>query len=565
MEVLSGSYATVETLVDANPETGVYIIQEDGHVYSWTKNAENAVDLGVYQAVSIEDGDVSLKKLSSALQNSYNYNCADLNFSTNYIRNKYLNTSLNEVDNTATSYYKIPVNYGETYFIDIYIRTPQIFPSGSLLYAFANANNVVIESFLTDTEQVRFTKTLYVPKGAAYLYINTATGENVNINGSYILKINNYSNKEKIGINSLDANLKNLFNEVYTDVSDSMSLFCDKGYFNNNAFIVQNDDYEIYELDVKPGDKLKLDVYEFYANSAVFLSTKDSIQTQKIDNVDYNYNQIVEVLDDENVYTGDTTLNITVPDYCYKIYINKAVNHNVVVKKVTEFEINNANDPFNPLNGKYIIFTGDSICYGAGERPEIENWEQTGWVRRIKEYNPLTNVKGFGVGGSTITKREGRTDSVLERLNTMLNNAADADYIIIQGGVNDAYANIPLGDITEGFKNEFDEYTFSGALESVFDFCTKNWLGKITGFIVTFKVPSASSLEGEKFYNYMQRAIEICKKWSIPYCDLFNNSNLNYYIDTVKNNYSKDNDGLHPNTAGYDIISPKINKWLKSI
>lgn len=64
MEVLSGSYATVETLVNANPETGVYIVQEDGHVYSWTKNAENAIDLGVYQATEVDD--FSIKNINLA-------------------------------------------------------------------------------------------------------------------------------------------------------------------------------------------------------------------------------------------------------------------------------------------------------------------------------------------------------------------------------------------------------------------------------------------------------------------------------------------------------------------
>lgn len=46
-----GSYATVSTLVSANPETGVYVIKENGHIYSWTKNGSKAIDLGLYQVV----------------------------------------------------------------------------------------------------------------------------------------------------------------------------------------------------------------------------------------------------------------------------------------------------------------------------------------------------------------------------------------------------------------------------------------------------------------------------------------------------------------------------------
>lgn len=132
--------------------------------------------------------------------------------------------------------------------------------------------------------------------------------------------------------------------------------------------------------------------------------------------------------------------------------------------------------------------------------------------------------------------------------------------------MNDAYkhATIPLGTITNGYESAYDEYTFSGALESLLKMAQQNWPGKKIGFIVTFKVPSAGSSNGETFYNYMQRAKEICKKWSVPYVDLFNESNLNYYLEDIKTNFSS-GDGLHPNTAGYDVIYPKIREWIKSL
>ena len=49
-----GTYATTAALVNANPETGVYIITNNGHIYSWTKNDSTPIDLGVYQAASFE-------------------------------------------------------------------------------------------------------------------------------------------------------------------------------------------------------------------------------------------------------------------------------------------------------------------------------------------------------------------------------------------------------------------------------------------------------------------------------------------------------------------------------
>ena len=46
-----GVYASINALKTANPDTGVYIVSADGHIYSWTKNStSDPVDLGVYQA-----------------------------------------------------------------------------------------------------------------------------------------------------------------------------------------------------------------------------------------------------------------------------------------------------------------------------------------------------------------------------------------------------------------------------------------------------------------------------------------------------------------------------------
>ena len=68
----------------ANPETGVYIVQEDGHVYSWTKNSENAIDLGVYQAIKLSEESVNYNNLSQILKNISNIRIPILNIVNNH-------------------------------------------------------------------------------------------------------------------------------------------------------------------------------------------------------------------------------------------------------------------------------------------------------------------------------------------------------------------------------------------------------------------------------------------------------------------------------------------------
>lgn len=228
-------------------------------------------------------------------------------------------------------------------------------------------------------------------------------------------------------------------------------------------------------------------------------------------------------------------------------------------------EIENIVKNINPVtifDNKVILFTGDSICYGANWRPTVEDYSNTGWRKIIQENYPKSITYGYGVGGTTISKRSGRTDSILERMTKMFSEHPEADYIIIEGGVNDAYniTDCPIGTISTGYTAELNENTFAGALESIFKYAQINWIGKKIGYIVTFKVPSA--MGQFKFNEYMDIAKQICEKWSVPYCDLYNGSNLNYYIQEVSDAYGG---GLHPNEAGYRIITNKIEKWMETL
>ena len=214
------------------------------------------------------------------------------------------------------------------------------------------------------------------------------------------------------------------------------------------------------------------------------------------------------------------------------------------------------------LDGKTLLFTGDSIIMGLIDNGDGTYGEPHGWAEILQENNPLSTVKNYGVGGTTIAKKEGSTDSILERLERMYSEYPNADYCIIEGGVNDCYAGVPMGEITAGYNDSFDEYSFCGALESLFKQAILKWKGKKLGYIVTFKVPSA---DYANFGLYMQKAKEICEKWSIPYIDLYNQSGMEYHIEEIAAAYSYGGGGLHPNVAGYELTMDKIENFIKSI
>lgn len=70
-----GAYTTVSALETDNPDTGVYIVSADGHIYSWTKDGDSAIDLGVYQATGTSDNSIIISMLNSTINgNVYHYN-----------------------------------------------------------------------------------------------------------------------------------------------------------------------------------------------------------------------------------------------------------------------------------------------------------------------------------------------------------------------------------------------------------------------------------------------------------------------------------------------------------
>lgn len=216
----------------------------------------------------------------------------------------------------------------------------------------------------------------------------------------------------------------------------------------------------------------------------------------------------------------------------------------------------------NPLAEKTILFTGDSVCAAYIDNGDGTYGKQYGWAEIIKENNPSIIMKNYGQGGTTVAVKGDSNDSILERLNTMYSEYPNADYIIVEGGVNDCYQpdKIKLGTITQGYNDALDTSTFCGAFESLLKNAILKWKGKKIGYIALFKVPTATN-----FKDYMDKAKLICEKWSIPYIDLYNQSGLEFNVDEIKALYSYGNGGLHPNVEGYKIITPKIESWIKSL
>lgn len=213
------------------------------------------------------------------------------------------------------------------------------------------------------------------------------------------------------------------------------------------------------------------------------------------------------------------------------------------------------------FDSKKLLFAGDSICYGANWRPAVEDWSTTGWRKIIQENNPNALTYGYASGGWRIARVSGDTKSILNKVDDMIADHPDADYIILQGGVNDAWnTEITQGAITSGFNDVYDEYTFCGAMESMLRKAILAWKGKKIMFITTHKIPTAQP----KMDAYMLLAKQICDKWGIKCLDLYHEIGTSVALSEINVLYMQDGDYTHPNEAFYRAYyAPKTEAAMK--
>lgn len=556
LSVENGNPLVANNIEEMTDTSKIYVNTSDGNWYYYNTETSSWTIGGIYQTIELANGSVSYNKLNNELQNSLESNSIPTNYLP--VKNKFIEENGNIVDLENYSYFEINVEPLST----LYINTHYDFGSygqNAIVYCFKNNNELIYKVTKNDISSEiinnRITKIIDIPYNVNKLLINTTLGNE----DSYILKVDKYL-PFNISKNQLDEKLQNMFENIYEIVTPSL--------FYNGALIDRNkqwqniEGYSIYQLNVDPNSEYEITIKQVYNNPIVFFGNPNLMNNKTIDNISYNYDGLADYILSETSGNNFIEHKFITPKYCNKIYINSDNNEEFTIKKVKTYKVI-TEEVKSPLSDKKILFTGDSIC--AASTPGVK-----GWWRLIQENNPSSRVYNYGVDGATIAiSEQNPTKNVISYIQTMYEEHSNADYIIIQGGVNDFWnSTIELGEFlpNDNFNGEtpYNTNTFSGALEWIFNYCLNNFGGKKVGYIVTPKINAGS----RNFYQYMDRAKEICKKWSIPYVDLFNNSDLNYFVTSQKQNYSittvtPSGDGTHPNLAGYEIITPIIENWLK--
>ena len=219
-------------------------------------------------------------------------------------------------------------------------------------------------------------------------------------------------------------------------------------------------------------------------------------------------------------------------------------------------------DPMEVLKGKKALFCGDSIVMASTYDKDHQWW---GWAGRIKEYYGLKSYKNAGVDGASVSNCRSNNQIISQ---VQGNKNTKYDFVILEGGTNDAWDVVNVGRMiakpaSETAVADFDLSTFCGGLENLLYYAKKNYPDATIGYIITTQMNNTVGCVSE-MRRYVEATKAICEKWGVPYLDTYNDSTFIKEYQPIK---KKDNtpDGIHPNSAGYEIYTRYIAQFMADI
>ena len=216
----------------------------------------------------------------------------------------------------------------------------------------------------------------------------------------------------------------------------------------------------------------------------------------------------------------------------------------------------------SPLKEQSVLFAGDSITYAGNS-----------WASVIGTQYRMDWTNG-GIGGATVSDSKNK----IIRHQLMANADRNYDYVIMQGGINDAMAEVAIGTVSPSFNPaDFDKNTYIGGLENLFYYAYENFPGAKLGYIITYATPNSKFggyTAGDATKAYYEQAKKACEKWGISYIDLYSGStedgkSYSYDILQVDQNaanfINNDAQEIHLSSAGYALICPYLADWMESL
>ena len=236
-----------------------------------------------------------------------------------------------------------------------------------------------------------------------------------------------------------------------------------------------------------------------------------------------------------------------IPNNCAKFYLNSRSYYQYSAIQ----KISGADKMISPLSGKKCFFFGDSIIHGHLAGISFADYIQNETGLHIKKY---------ARNGASMYETEIYTQIVNADSNT-------PDFVIFDGLINDAFASVSntdlIGTISDSYNvSDFASGTFCGEFEKVCHLLKTKYVGTNIIYLLCHKINGITESHQNTLVNL---AIDICKKWAIPFVDIYNGGGLNSFVNILKTTYTYE--GTHPNELGYRTyyVNPIKNKMIDFI
>lgn len=511
-------------------QTKVYLLTTDDKWYYY--NGTTWTPGGDYNTQAIADGSIDILKFDDNLKNSYDM-IYDEPFELEDGFAGYVNVVNGQIDIVSTTsykYYVIDLTLGSIY---NYVGMSRYSARGLVV---ADTNGNVI--------------------------LNT-TGNEIN---NLTFKVNQSGLKAYVG-EQIFANDNTSTNYDFTQYTASNLL---RELKSINSKVIISDDVEfVEELNSKAIFKGTTDEQLTMRNnqSATYNVVVYAIKKGETYSITYTDRYLVKgcvITDDkylvlysatESQYPTSATITYTATSDGF-VFLNKLTSESSTftptIKKVISSIDVDTTGLYSIISDKTIAYDGDSIT-----QSRINQGNQSNGGAFPKLIADLTSsfYVNNATGGATLSYKSGASGRCISR--SLTNLPSNADMYIFSGGINDYWDSRPFGTLSSSYADAVDDTTIIGALEQIFRYALSNFVGKPILFVITHKVSNPYNLiNGKTQFDLHDALVSVCKHYSIPYYDAFDESGLNGWNTEQKNAYLDSNasgtpDGTHPNETGY--------------
>ena len=186
--------------------------------------------------------------------------------------------------------------------------------------------------------------------------------------------------------------------------------------------------------------------------------------------------------------------------------------------------------------------------------------------RALKNYHDYIsekegfNVVNCGVSGTGYMRTKENNTAFYQRVNTI---PTDSDIVTIFGSGNDLSLIDSLGLPTDTTTD-----TICGCINETIKLIFKRLPGVKLGIISPCPWGSyPTNVNDNAMMKYSKAMEEVCKRWGVPYLDLYHTSNMRPWDETFKNMFYKRDNGnsVHPDEDGHKLFYNRIGSFVKSL